>query len=204
MPVEKYIQDAIILLATIDPIGTLLVFVAITAGRPPSEKNRIALRAVLFAGAILLASIVVGQILLAAMGVTMIAFQVSGGIILFIFGLKLVFGDLLRDASTATAEGDDIAVFPLAIPTIATPGAILAAIILTDNHLFPPLIQAGTAAITVAILALTYVALRFSSALLRLTGRQGAALLARIMGLILCALSIQLILDAFVAAQLLT
>jgi multiple antibiotic resistance protein len=202
MPVEKYIQDAIILLATIDPIGTLLVFVAITAGRPlrktASPLGQCSLPAPSFSPLLLL-----DKSSLAA-GVTMIAFQVSGGIILFIFGLKLVFGDLLRDASTATAEGDDIAVFPLAIPTIATPGAILAAIILTDNHLFPPLIQAGTAAITVAILALTYVALRFSSALLRLTGRQGAALLARIMGLILCDLSIQLILDAFVDAQLLT
>jgi multiple antibiotic resistance protein len=109
----------------------------------------------------------------------------------------------LRDASIATTEGDDIAVFPLAIPTIATPGAILAVIILTDNHLHSPLVQLGTATITVAILAITYLAMRSSSTLLRLTGRQGAALLARVMGLILSALSVQLILDALVAAQIL-
>ena len=199
MLLEKYVRDAIILLATIDPIGTLLVFAAITTGRSTLDRNRIALKAVLLATAVLLSSIVIGQLLLAAMGVTMIAFQVSGGIILFVFGLRLVFGDLLRDAAMATSEGDDIAVFPLAIPTIATPGAILAAIILTDNHLHPPILQLGTAAITVAILALTYLAMRFSSALLRLTGRQGAALLARIMGLVLCALSVQLVLDALVA-----
>lgn len=200
MLLAKYVRDAIVLIATIDPVGTLLVFSALTASHPPAMRNRIALKAVLLAGVVLLASILVGQVLLSAMGVTMVAFQVSGGAVLFMFALRLVFGDLLREASALAQEGDDIAVFPLAIPTIATPGAILAVIILTDNHLFPPLTQVGTAAITIGVLLLTLLLLRSSARILGLIGRQGAALVARVMGIVLAALSVQLILDALVAS----
>ena len=200
---EKYIRDAIILWATIDPISTLLVFAAIAADRTPVERNRIALRATLFATLVLLASIMVGQVLLAVMGITMLAFQIAGGIILFLFAIRLIFGDLLQPSWSARSAGTDIAIFPLAIPTIATPGAILAVIVLTDNHLFPLDIQLGTAVITVLILVLTYFSMRFASSVLRIIGAEGAELLVRVMGLILAALSVQLILDAIRASGVL-
>lgn len=193
---EKYIRDAIILWATIDPISTLLVFVAITPNHTQVERNRVALKATFLAMLVLLTSIVVGQVLLSAMGITMLAFQIAGGIILFLFAIRLVFANLLDPAWTSPSAGKDIAIFPLAIPTIATPGAILAVIILTDNHLFPLPVQLGTTAITLIILALTYGAMRFASGVLRLIGSDGAELIVRVMGLILAALSVQLVFDA--------
>jgi len=202
--VEKYIRDAIILWATIDPVSTLLVFAAIAADKTPVERSRIALKATLLATLVLLASIVVGQVLLAAMGITMLAFQIAGGIILFLFAIRLIFANLLDPAWSARPGATDIAIFPLAIPTIATPGAILAVIVLTDNHLFSLGVQLGTAAIAVLILVLTYFSMRFASSVLRIIGADGAELMVRIMGLILAALSVQLILDALRAAGRLT
>jgi len=193
---EKYVRDAIILWATIVPISTLLVFVAITGDRSSDERNRIALRATLLATLVLLVSIVLGQLLLTAMGISMLAFQVAGGIILFLFAIRLVFANLVDPSWISAHEAHDIAIFPLAIPTIATPGAILAVIVLTDSHLYTPAVQIGTAAITLLILGPTYLAMRFASSVLHLNRKEGSELLVRVTGLILAALSVQLVLDA--------
>lgn len=204
MPIEKFVQDAIILWATIDPISTLLIFVALTANRPLEERKRIALRSHLYAAIVLIGSIVLGQVLLAAMGISMIAFQVAGGIILFIFAVRIVFGDIPASPGEPVDADHDIAVFPLAIPSIATPGAILAAIVLTDNHLYPLSVQFGTALITIFILALSYWIMRSSETVLRIIGKQGAAMLVRVVGLILAALSVQLIFNALASGGFLT
>jgi multiple antibiotic resistance protein len=200
MAAEKYLRDIIILWATIDPISTLLIFVALTADRSQEERNRIALRATLYAAILLLGSIVLGQLLLTAMGISMVAFQLAGGIILFLFALKFIFGVLTEAPGSLTSE-EDIAVFPLAIPTIATPGAILAVIVLTDNRLFPLPVQLGTAVITILLLAITYLIMRASSQVLGIIGKQGAAMLVRVMGLVLAALSVQLIFDAIASRE---
>jgi multiple antibiotic resistance protein len=98
----------------------------------------------------------------------------------------------------------DIAVFPLAIPSIASPGAISAAIVLTDNHLYPVAIQLGTAAITVGVLMVTLCLMLLSAQVLALIRPQGAEMLVRVMGLILAALSVQLVIDAFGLPHLLS
>jgi multiple antibiotic resistance protein len=193
---EKLIRDVIILWATIDPISTLLVFVAVTANLEPKERKRIALRATLWAALVLIGSIIAGQILLAAMGIRMVSFQVAGGIVLFLFALQLIFGQLLEKSWERMDAGDDVAVFPLALPTIATPGAILAVIVLTDNRLYSLALQAGTTAITLLILAITYVMMRSADRILGVLGKQGALMLVRVMGLILAALSVQVVFDA--------
>lgn len=196
MVYEKLIRDVIILWATIDPISTLLVFVAVTANLEPKERKRIALRATLWAALVLIGSIIAGQILLAAMGIRMVSFQVAGGIVLFLFALQLIFGQLLEKSWERMDAGDDVAVFPLALPTIATPGAILAVIVLTDNRLYSLALQAGTTAITLLILAITYVMMRSADRILGVLGKQGALMLVRVMGLILAALSVQVVFDA--------
>ena len=99
----------------------------------------------------------VGQILLSSMGIRLISLQVAGGIILFLFGLQMVFGSGFTNNETTEEPGHAIAVFPLAVPSIATPGSILAVILLTDNHLYSIPTQATTAAILLAILAVTLV-----------------------------------------------
>lgn len=191
---EKALQDALILWATIDPIGTLAIFSGLTAGMTAARRRRTALRAIAYAMAVLLGAILAGQLLLDAMGIRLSAFQLAGGIILFLFGLQMIFGSLEVDAERESDH--DLAVFPLAIPATASPGAILAVILLTDNQIYPVPMQLTTAAITVVILLVTLLLLLLSAPIMRLLGRGGASILTRIMGMVLAALSVELILEA--------
>jgi len=196
---EKFIQDALILWATIDPIGTMAIFAGLTAGLTPAERRRTATRTVMYAGAVLIGAIIIGQIILTAMGIRLISFQVGGGIILFLFGLQMIFG-----SPTQKLKGEpehDIAVFPLAIPGTATPGAILAVILLTDNHIHPIPVQAGTALITIAVLGFTWLLMVSADKIINVLGVGGASILTKIMGMILAAFSIELVMNAIGVEQ---
>ena len=195
MLVEKYIRDALMLWTTIDPIGTLSLFAALTAGLTEEIRKKTALKATLYATAILVGSIVIGQILLGGLGVQLVSLQIAGGIILFLFGLQMVFGTA-GQASPQTEQDHDLAVFPLAVPSIASPGAIMAIIVLTDNHMYPIPTQVGTTLILLAILGVTYIFMLAATPILRVIGKNGAAILVRVMGMILAALSVELVLGA--------
>lgn len=198
---QKLIRDALVLFATIDPIAALMIFATVTAKVKEAQRARIALRAVMFSTLILVGSAVLGQFILIGMGISLVSFQVAGGIVLFLFALQMVFGTLQHSFSQAK-RGSDLAIYPLAIPTIASPGAILAMILLTDNHLFSIPVQAATVGVAVLILGLTYLLFRQASRILARVGEPGAELIVRIMGLILAALSVQLIFDALVTGNL--
>lgn len=192
---DKFIQDALILWATIDPIGTLALFAAITAGLAPAERRKTAAKAIGYSTAILLSSVVIGQIILDGMGIKLNSLQVAGGAILFLFGLQMIFGDNAK-TSGQPEDGHDIAVFPLAVPSIASPGAIMAAILLTDNDLYDVATQATTAAIMLAVLLLTWALMLLADPILRIIGKNGAEILVKVMGMILAALSVELVLNA--------
>ena len=191
---DKLLQDALIIWATIDPIGTLAIFTGLTANLDSLERRHVALRAVMYAGAVLLGAIVVGQLLLTAMGIRLISFQLGGGIVLFLFGLQMIFGS--GAAGGEKEPGHDLAVFPLAIPATATPGAILAVILLTDNSLYSIPQQALTAAVMLAVLGATLVLLLLSTQIMRILGQGGASIFTRIMGMILAAFSVELVMNA--------
>jgi multiple antibiotic resistance protein len=193
--IEKSIQDALILWATIDPVGTLALFAAITAGLAPAERRKVAAKAVGYSTAILLSSIVIGQIVLDGMGIKLNSLQVAGGVILFLFGLQMIFGDNAK-ASGQPEAGHDIAVFPLAVPSIASPGAIMAVILLTDNDVYDIASQATTAAIMLAVLLISWALMLLASPILRVIGNNGAAILVKVMGMILAALSVELVMNA--------
>jgi multiple antibiotic resistance protein len=193
---EKALRDAAMLWATIDPIGTLALFAALTASLTAVERRKVALRATLYSAAVLVGSIVVGQIVLDLMGIRLISLQVAGGIILFLFGLQMIFGSGTEAAPAQPESGYDLAVFPLAVPSIASPGAIMAAIVLTDNDLYTVVQQATTAAVLLGVLAVTCTLMLLSGPILRVIGRNGAAILIRVMGMILAALSVELVMEA--------
>lgn len=191
---EKFIQDALIIWATIDPIGTMALFTALTAHLSPADRRRTAYKTILYASAVLMGSIVIGQFILNAMGIRLISFQLGGGIILFLFGLQMIFGS--QSQQLRQEPEHDIAVFPLAIPATATPGAILAVILLTDNHVYPIAVQLGTALITLSVLGTTLLLLLLSTRIIRAIGVGGASILTRVMGMILAALSVELVMNA--------
>ena len=188
-----------ILWATIDPIGTLAIFSALTAGMSVTQRRKTATRAVLYAGGVLIGSLVIGLVLLTAMGISLLSFQLGGGIILFLFGLQMIFTD--NDQSSGKEPDHNVAIFPIAIPATATPGAILAVILLTDNQIYPIAQQLVTGLIVVATLAITWVMMFFSDRILAVIGSGGASLLTKIMGMILAALSVQLVMNAIGVEQ---
>ena len=145
---QQDITDLITLWVVIDPIGTLPVFLAITAGMSAAAARRTALRATIAAFVVLLFFVVAGQALLQAMEIDLAAFQIAGSVVLFLFALTMIFGE-----PKAAAEERDLAIsdvdrsiYPLAIPSIASPGAMLAVVSLTDNSKFNIAEQAETVA----------------------------------------------------------
>lgn len=191
---EMILKDFLILWTTVDPIGTLALFTGITAGLSDEERHNVAKRATFYATAVLMFSMVAGQFILSGMGIRLISLQVAGGIILFLFAFKMIFSRM--ETSFRTEENHDISVFPLAIPSIATPGAIMAVILLTDNNLYTIGQQTMTAGVLLVIMLITYVFMVLSSRILRVIGKSGANILVKVMGMLLAALSVELIMEA--------
>jgi multiple antibiotic resistance protein len=192
---EKIVRDFMMIWTTVDPIGTLALFAGLTASLDRRERRRVARRASIYAAVILVVAVVIGQIVLDAIGIHLLSLQLAGGLILFIFAIQMLLGT--HDTAPGSPEsGHDLAVFPIAVPSIAGPGAIMAVIILTDNDVYTPMQQAETAVVLLFVLFLNYVMLLLSEPILRIIGRQGASILVRVMGIILAALSVQLVMNA--------
>ena len=144
------------LIAVIDPIGTVPVYLEATKLFDEKHKKKIAVRASIIAFMILLFFILVGQIILEGMDVSLSAFQISGGVILFLFALTMIFGEgkpgsekhLIKDYKHVT-------IFPVAIPSIASPGAIMAVVLMTDNHLYTIQEQALTTFLVLLVVFIT-------------------------------------------------
>src|SRR5580765_418210 len=192
----KISKDFATLWTTIDPIGNVALFVGLTVSLTRTERHRTALRAVFYATVILVVAMTAGQVVLDAIGIHMHSLKVAGGIILFLFGLQMLFGKMDEKTGSSPEEGRDLAVFPLAVPSIAGGGAIMAAIVLTDDDVYTVPERIETGIVMLVVLFLTYLLLLFSDAILRVIGRQGASVLVRIMGLILCSLAVEIVLTA--------
>jgi len=191
----KISKDFATIWTTIDPIGNVALFAALTASLTRAERRRTALRATIYATVILVVAVVAGQVILDAIGIHLHSLKVAGGIILFLFGLQMLFGTAEAKAGSPEA-GRDLAVFPMAVPSIAGPGAMMAVILLTDNDVYTVPQQIETGVVLLVVLLLTYVLLLFSDAILRVIGRQGASVLVRVMGIILCSLAVEIVLTA--------
>jgi len=194
----KISKDFATIWTTIDPIGNVAIFAGVTAALTRAERHRTALFGVIYASVILVAAGTVGQVILDAIGIHMHSLKVAGGIILFLFGVRMLFGqlDTKTEKSPSPEEGRDLAVFPIAVPAIAGPGAMMAVIVLTDNDVYTVPERLQTGVVLVVVLLITYLLLLFSDAILRVIGRQGASVLVRVMGLILCSLAVEIVLTA--------
>ncbi|MEM1452896.1 MAG: MarC family protein [Planctomycetota bacterium] len=196
------LTQLIAFLATIDPVGTLALFIGVTQGLGPEERRRTAVRAVATTAAILFAFLVVGEPLLEALGVSLPAFQLGRfqlvrGIVFFLFGVQMIFGTATGSAADDEA-GDwrSLAVYPLAIPSMASPGAILAVVLATRNDDNTIAEQAATAGVLALVLLLTLAVLLTANATYALIGRGGANPLVRLLGLLLASMATQLVVDA--------
>lgn len=190
------LRDFITLLVVIDPVGTLPVFYFATARVPAHLHWRFAVRAVAVATIVLLLFLVAGQLLLETLGLRLGSFQIAGGIILFLFALTMIFGDSKPSREIEEAERDHLAgaVFPLAMPSIASPGAMLAIVILTDNHRNSFSDQAVTTVLLLAVLLLTLLLMLLAARLKNVIGTTGASVISRVMGIILATVAVDAVL----------
>lgn len=193
---DSLLAQFVLFWAVIDPIGTVPIFLREARGMGPASGRKLASLAVAFAALVLLFFVVAGQMLLSAMGVSLEAFQVAGGILLFLFSLSMVFGESKpsQELKLAKAAGPGRAIYPLAMPSIASPGAILAAVLLTDNNRHAFGSQAATTLVILAVLFATWLLLLAARPLQKLLGIAGTEIISRIMGLLLASLAAQQIL----------
>ncbi|AXS41832.1 MarC family protein [Breoghania sp. L-A4] len=194
------VQQFATIFAVIDPVGTVPVFLAVTASIEAGRRKAVALRAVVIAALVLLGFLVAGQPVLTAIGVNLTSFQIAGGIVLFLFALTMIFGPSKQDAEIAQVPKTDVehAVYPLAIPSIASPGAMLAVVVLTDNDVYPVGAQVITAGITLLVLSITLVLLLAAIRIQKIIGPAGASIISRVMGLILAAIAVDNVIDAII------
>ncbi|MBT5413434.1 MAG: MarC family protein [Rhodospirillaceae bacterium] len=195
---EKFVT----LWVVIDPIGTIPVFLAVTAGMASSTRRKIAFQAALFACGVLLFFLVAGQLLIDALGISLPAFQIAGGIVLFLFALTMIFGASKPASEVEDAEktGQDAspAIFPIAVPSIAGPGAMLAVVLLTDNNRFSIEEQAITAGLMLAVVSVTFVLMLAAGPILKVIRLSGAAIVSRVMGLILASVAADNVIAAII------
>jgi multiple antibiotic resistance protein len=189
---ERLLTEFIKLWVVIDPIGTLPIFLAVTAGMSASAARRVALHGTLVAFLVLSFFVVGGQVLLGAMDIELSSFQVAGNIVLFLFALSMIFGESKLEEEERLIRRSDIerAVYPLAIPSIASPGAMLTVMTVTDNSRFSMAEQAETMVQIVVILAILLGLLFLASRIIKIIGNAGASVISRVMGLILASVAI--------------
>ena len=176
----------IIFFAVIDPVGTIPVFIAVTNQYDDKARRKIAVIATLVSAAILLFFVVAGELILTAMSVPLAAFQIAGGIVLFIFALSMIFGESKPEEELRIVEDHhDTAIYPLAVPSIAGPGAMLAAVLMTESAHFNLWQQAQTVGVMFSVLLVTYILMMASGHINKLIGSSGASVVSRVMGLVL-------------------
>ncbi|WP_409996482.1 MarC family protein [Ferrimonas balearica] len=188
---DLLLTQFVLLWAVIDPLGSVPVFLSNTKGMSAAQQRRIAFKAIFISAITLLFFLVAGQVLLEAMEVPLPAFQVAGGLVLLLFALTMIFGESKPEQEMALKDENlwDKAVYPLAIPSIASPGAMLAIVMLTDNYRFSFAQQAVTAGIMISVLAITLLLLMLANPIQRVIGTAGAAIVSRVMGLILASVA---------------
>jgi len=184
------------LIAVIDPLGSVPVYLEATKQLDLKYRKRVAVRASIIAFLILLLFIVIGQIVLDGMDVSLDAFQISGGVILFLFALTMIFGDGKPESEKHLIKDyKHVTIFPVAIPSIASPGAIMAVVLMTDNKLYTVEQQALTTLLVLLVVAITCLLLLVANKVKERVGEYGITVVSKIMGLILAAYAIQSILS---------
>ena len=188
---DSLVVQFVVLWAVIDPIGSIPVYLTKTVGLSVEDRRKIALKAVMISAGILIFFLIAGQALLEAMQIPLTAFQIAGGLVLLLFALTMIVGEGKPEQEIKLSSNlNELAVYPLAVPSIASPGAMMAIVLLTDNHRFSLFDQTMTTLIMLSVLLITYLLFLAANRIQRWIGNTGAAVISRVMGLILAAVAI--------------
>jgi multiple antibiotic resistance protein len=190
------ISAFVTLFVVIDPIGLTPVFIALTPGMTAQQRRAIAIRATLIAAGLLFLFAFLGEQVLGFIGISMPAFRIAGGILLFLTALDMLFERRTkrREGQADAEDMPDPSVFPMAIPLIAGPGAI-ASIILLTGEAEGAVGMASVLLVMVAVLALAFLFFLSANLIERVLGKTGIVVVTRLLGMLLAALSVQFVLD---------
>ena len=203
--IELFVSAFITFFVVIDPPGCAPIFASLTQGTSAAHRRAMAVRSVLIASAILIFFGLLGEDLLRALGVSLHAFKIAGGIMLFLIALEMVFEKRQERRSNRAeevmkdGEAEDISVFPMGIPMIAGPGSIASLMLLMARNEGMTATLAVLGAL-VAVLLLTLAALLAAGPLMRLVGPKIEGMVTRLLGVILAALAVQFVLDGIEAS----
>ena len=200
VPLDYVVAALVTLLVVVDPVGLTPAFLGVTAGLPRPARRQVALRACLIAFVILAGAALAGDWLLRTLSISLPAFRIAGGLLLFSIASEMVFGvRIARQSETAGKAVEehvrDIAAFPLAIPLMAGPGAITAAVLLAGRAGGDPFRLGVLIAIVAAVMAACLVVFAFAGQVERLLGRTGNTVLSRLLGVLLAAMAVQFVVD---------
>jgi multiple antibiotic resistance protein len=192
-------QAFVTLIVIMDPLGTVPVFLALTSGEDHRTRRRTATHALVAATVLIYVFAFFGTQILASLSIGLPALQAGGGVVLFLVALQMLNGDIM---TPSTSEGVSVAIVPLGIPMLAGPGAISAAMVFmsgSDGLRLSVGTQISVGLAIAAVLAVVWLALRYAVVLERLLKANGIHLVTRVMGMLLVAISIELIATAIQA-----
>lgn len=197
---ELFVSTLITFFVVIDPLGCAPIYAGLTAGASNAMRRAMAIRAVVVSAIIIFAFAFFGRQLLDGLGISLDAFRIAGGIMLFVIALEMVFEKRTQRREDRaqkiidTPEVEDVSIFPMAMPMIAGPGSIASVMLLMAQHRGPEAAIAILGAVSL-ILALTLAALIASGPLMRLLGAKIEAVITRLLGVLLSAFATQFVID---------
>ena len=200
MPIDYLVSALVTLVVVVDPVGLVPTFLAVTHGLPQQARRRIAVRASIIAAAILAGTALLGDWLLHQLGITLPAFRIAGGLLLFAVASEMVFGVRTERQSKQAEDAleehlRNVAAFPLAIPLMAGPGAITATLLLAGQASGKPVSLAILIVVVVAVCALCLGVFLLANRVDRLLGITGNVVSSRLLGVLLAALAVQYVID---------
>jgi len=203
--VSLWVSTFGVIFAIIDPFGYVPIFISMTSGDSTEKRNWALRRACLTAGTVLILFTLLGNFVLSFFGISVPALQISGGLILLIIGFDMVRilpinAKISADEESEATRKEDISIIPLAIPMLSGPASMATVVVLGSNAQ-DTLDYAVIISSIVITLGITYVVLRSANKILKAIGLTGLHIVTRIMGLLLCAIAVQLIINGYQAIR---
>jgi len=200
MELASALTSFVTLLVVIDPIGTAPLFVALTAGMDPKRRRMVALRACVIAAGILTVFGLAGNAVLDSLGISLPAFRIAGGLLLFLIAVDMLFEKRTKRREDRTQDDDhDPSVFPLATPLIAGPGAMAAMILLNTGSGVTWIDKLEIHLVMLGVVLLVLAMFMIGGLIEKALGRTGILVVTRLLGMLLAALSVQFVLDGLMA-----
>ena len=203
--IETLVAAFITFFVVIDPIGNAPIFAGLTPDASAKERRRLALKGVVIGTGILLIFGLIGQYLFEALGISLSAFRIAGGVLLLLLAIDMVMArqsglrSMTPGEDEESGQRQDISVFPLAIPLIAGPGSLTSVVLMITRADGDLAMQAAILGVMLSVLLTLLLSLLLAAQIMKILGMTGINVVSRVAGVILAALAVQFIIDGATA-----